>query len=407
MKRQVLVNLMLLIIIGVTGLPEFSLFDWFLSPGIKYAVISGVMFLFSLIFFFNYSFSGGGSVFLFGLFLYFLITVLQILRATHLQPINALGEFVSLAHYFFTLILLLYVLALHKYQARVNQRLARYILMLCLALVPLSFFAYLFSPSTSLSFYDHSGHYIRLVYGSLSSSVNNLSGFSFPRLSLVFDEPGTFGALMSLVLGFLLAGRQVNHKMLIFIFVVGAFSISMSYFIVVSIILLLYFSANIVPLLLRGDLYTVLSLFFVSIILFVLFQLLKDSVLASYVTGRLTDILQGNHNRASGNEMALSYALVNPLGLPSSAYDDRLFPSSGMFVVTAYKGWIFTFAFVFTYILFFLKLHLLGYRVRYLVISIIVLLFTRNNLFNVSGAYLITIACIISIVLGSKYDRKS
>ena len=43
---------------------------------------------------------------------------------------------------------------------------------------------------------------------------------------------------------------------------------------------------------------------------------------------------------------------------------------------------------------------------RYLVISIVVLLLSRNNLFNVSGAYLIAVASIMSSILGGKYDRK-
>ena len=406
MKKKVLIYLMVIVILGMVGLPEFSLLDWFLPRTIKDAIVISSMSLFSVIFILNYSFGGGGSFFLFGTFFCVLITLAQAFRAIYVESINVLDEITLLAHYLFSVVLLLYVLALHKYQVAVSSKVVRYVLVMLLFLVPLSFIAYLLTPWSSIAFDDHSGHHVYLIYGSLSSSINNLSGFSFPRLSLAFDEPGTFGALITLALGFLLARRQVNNKVLMFVLVVGLFSISMSYFIVASTIFIVYFCTSIVPLVLRANLYASLMMLAIVVIILATLVILRDSVLASYVVGRFSDIFQGNHNRASGNEMAISYAVQNPIGSPSSTYDDRVFPSSGMFVVTAYKGWIFSLAFIFTYALFFFKLHMLGYRVRYLVISIVVLLLSRNNLFNVSGAYLIAVASIMSSILGGKYDRK-
>lgn len=401
-----LLVLMMLVFLGSVGLPELSVLDWFLPAMVKYSIMSIFMILFTFVLLAKYRLDLDRGLFITGMWLLLLLVVSQMLRAALLHPLNVASEMIVLGHFFFTLILLMYVVILHKYNFYLNRSYLRWFLILALAFVPVSFFLYLANPFVLFSFYDHSGHYERVIYASLSSSVNNLSGFSFPRLSFVFDEPGTFGSLISLVVGFLLAKKRVDHRVLVFVLFVGMFSISMSYFIVTGVIILLYMFKSVTPMLLKGDMYAIFGVLCAFAFLLSAYAVLEGSVLASYIGGRLTDIFDGNHNRASGNDMALSYLWQEVLGLPSDVYEKRLFPSSGLLVLGAYKGWLFILVFLLIYSIFLLKLHQLGYRVRYLLVAIFVLSMTRNNIFNVSGAFLVTLACIISNILGNRHETK-
>ncbi|MGM7317977.1 hypothetical protein [Idiomarina sp. ST10R2A5] len=234
----------------------------------------------------------------------------------------------------------------------------------------ISFILFLVKPDQSFVFEDHSGHTVYATYLSFSSSIYNLPGISFARMNSVFDEPGTFGLFISMVLFLDYYNRRKLDFTFLSIGLLGLSSMSLAYIIYfIGIIIIVSFSK-----IKLKNFFTIAILFSISILI-----LSFDSSFSEYIIGRFDSILNDSHNRSSGNELALDFLAHSLAGMSDAVFDKRLIPSSGILVLAAYKGVLFVLPFIFMVfwlLLYFPKNKLIFFFLFLIVIS------TRNNFFT-------------------------
>ncbi|RXS43028.1 hypothetical protein EST55_04560 [Idiomarina sp. 29L] len=233
-----------------------------------------------------------------------------------------------------------------------------------------SFVLFLIKPENLFVFEDHSGHTVYATYFSFSSSIYNLPGISFARMNSVFDEPGTFGLFISMVLFLDYYNRKKFDFTFLSIGVLGLSSMSLAYIIYFIGIIII---ASVSKVRLRN--------FFIVAILFALFAFLLsfDSSFSEYIVGRFDSILNDSHNRSSGNELALEFLAQSWVGLSDTMFDKRLIPSSGIMVLAAYKGVLFVLPFVFSVL--WLLVYFPKNKTIFFFLFLIVIA-TRNNFFT-------------------------
>ena len=94
----------------------------------------------------------------------------------------------------------------------------------------ISFILYIVSPMILYTFIDHAGHEVKVIYGSMSSSVYRIGAANFARLNFVFDEPGTFGVFISFLVSFIYYMQKRITFSLIIVISAGVVSVSLAYF---------------------------------------------------------------------------------------------------------------------------------------------------------------------------------
>lgn len=280
-----------------------------------------------------------------------------------------------------------------------NLTLPHYIQVISFVLLA-SFIFYIINPITYYSFNDHAGHNIKVVYGSLSSSIYRIGSINFARLNFIFDEPGTFGMFISFLVSFMFYLQKRLTFFSLLVILVGLVSVSLSY---ILFLLCFFFYLLSKRLLFRQNWQTLLLIIFTVLSLGSLFQFKDEQKIIGYVFERLESIYSNNHNRSDGNSEALNAIISHPEGVSVSDFERRQFSSSGMFVIAAYHSLLYALSFAILYIGFMFFLIRRGGDWFPLVIALSITFLTRNNLFNYSGAGIMLLAIYICYLsLGNK-----
>ncbi|NQZ87041.1 MAG: hypothetical protein HRT54_05615 [Colwellia sp.] len=262
----------------------------------------------------------------------------------------------------------------------------------------LSFILYILHPMILYTFYDHSGHEIKLVYGSLSSSVYQIGSAKFSRLNFIFDEPGTFGMFISFVISYMYYLQKKITTSMIIVICVGIASVSLAYF--------LFLCCFFIYIALKNSLFqfNIKSIIWGGVVVLLisgLFNLRSEVKLIAYIADRFESISSNDHNRSKGNSEALNIVFIEPLGVTVKDFDERRFSSSGLFVISAYHGVLYALSFLCLYMGFIYSLFKRGGDCFPLIIAISLTILSRNNLFNYSGVALMLLAnyiCYLSII---------
>lgn len=263
-----------------------------------------------------------------------------------------------------------------------------------------SYIFYIINPITFYSFNDHAGHNIKVVYGSLSSSIYRVGSANFARLNFIFDEPGTFGMFISFLVSFMFYLQKRLTFSLLLVILVGAVSVSLSY---ILFLFCFFFYLLSKRFLFRPNWQTLLLIIFTLFSLGSLFEFKDEQKTIGYVFDRLESIYSNKHNRSEGNSEALSIIISNPEGVSVSDFERRRFSSSGIFVIAAYHGLLYALSFAVLYIGFMFFLIKRGGNWFPLVIALSITFLSRNNLFNYSGVGIMLLAIYICYLsLGNK-----
>jgi hypothetical protein len=272
----------------------------------------------------------------------------------------------------------------------------------------LSAIAFVVMPITLFSFQLESGKLIHVIYLTLSNSIYSYPGITFARVSIFFDEPGTFGLFSSLLISILYAYYKKLNTRIGFLLVCTLFSLSLSF-----ILFVLFFLAWVWIISLRdkASLKGVVSYVEVRFLIFLFFSVCIYSSLTiffdnsmfdltSYLAGRLDSISEGTHNRSEGYEFAKTHIFDEIWGSQEVIFLNREVPGSGLLVMLYYKGWVYISAFI-TLALGFLWYfkYLLGSGWLYhvpLFVALSIGIGTRNNFFNSSG-YVLLLVCAIYV----------
>jgi hypothetical protein len=262
---------------------------------------------------------------------------------------------------------------------KVNSKL----LFILFIIILLSFLYFLFFGKVLYEFNDHSGHHLSLVGLSLSSSIYHIGNLHFARLNFIFDEPGTFAIICSL-LAALLINKLINLKYLLIIITVGFTTMSLAFFVWFGIALFGIF----IKLFLSKKAFLSIPILLVGFIYFS-----SSDIFQIYIEPRVNSIFTGNHNRSEGSGLAMQLFLESPLGLSKNYFEERYFSSSGLAVVAAYKGIFYIIPFVFIYLILFIENKILINL--WFIVAFFLTLMIRNNF--LTGNILIILPIIISI----------
>ena len=266
-----------------------------------------------------------------------------------------------------------------------------------------SFVLYLNKPLVLYEFQDASGHEMKLAYMSLTSSIYRIGSANFARLNFIFDEPGTFGMFVSFLISIIYLVEKKVSKIIVVLSISGLCSLSLSFY----LYLISFLSVCILPDILKKikAKNVLMFLFLIIVFVFVFFKN-SDSSIVEYISGRISGVFSGNeNNRSSGNTEALSYMISYPEGVSVKSFEDRLFSSSGFLVISAYHGILYSLAFVFIYLAFFFSIKEKFIYKLPLAVSILIVILSRNNVFNYSAPILL-LTCIVITYGLVKLDRR-
>lgn len=267
----------------------------------------------------------------------------------------------------------------------------------------LSFFLYLSKPLILYEFQDASGHEMKWTYLSFTSSIYRIGSANFARFNLIFDEPGTFGMFLSFFISVVyLIDKKINN-IIIILSISGLCSLSLSFYLYLIFFLIICF----LPTVLKGiKIKNIAILTVVLFLLMVFFFNNIDSSIVEYILGRVSGVFSGaENNRSSGNAEALSYMISYPEGVSVKSFEDRLFSSSGFLVISAYHGILYSLAFIFIYLAFFFSIKEKFVYKLPLAVSILIVILSRNNVFNYSAPILL-LTCIVITYGLVKLDRR-
>lgn len=383
-------------ILSIISIIENALTDLYFSPGLKQLLLILVFLLAGLVFVFNFRYLNIIVVKI-NLIAIFLATVSVILRVISHSDIDLYAVFRDLFHIIsVAMIVMVSTIFLKRSIAVKGSKFKAIFLLILLSMAPLSFLGYIINPSTGFSFFDNQGHLLHLVYTSFSSSLYRLDSIQFARMSLIFDEPGTFGLFCTLLSSILFILQQRLSKSGVIVLVVGLSSVSLAF----NIYLLLFltfviFYGNSLSFSINKMLLYILLLILFASFLILPFDIINNDF-GGYLLSRFESIFSGNNNRSDGNSLALRLLSESPFGLNEISFEQRVLSSSGILVLSAYKGILYSVSFVLIYISFFIAVmnfsNIKPLLILPLFLALAIALLSRNNFFNISGPVLLLFA---------------
>jgi hypothetical protein len=292
-------------------------------------------------------------------------------------------------------LILLFAIAFRECDWSTVSRIFFVVALLICALPVLSFIVHFLTPFKVILpevFTDATGDRQSIVFTSFSVSIYRVGGLAIPRLSSVFDEPGTFGFFVSIFGSLLFLRKRVTLARLVLFSGLVSFSTAYLLFFVLTAPVWLTKDFR------RGGVFLLVG--FLGGLAILVWRATPEAV--SFFGTRLLYAFGDTHDRTIGWSMAIESLKKNPLfGMYLSGYTERAVPASGALVIMAYVGAPATVA------LLLLVLMELAYQVRFLGyplndwkgiyvlgVAVLITVANRNNFFNISGYILVLFAAV-------------